>query len=95
LLQGYDEYFVGYSGESKAVLDLSNAARTHGDDRGALTHVVVLDSQVVGRWQRSVARDNVRVQTALFQPLNEAARCALEHAAATYGQFMQLPAVVS
>src|SRR5262249_2058149 len=69
MLQGYDEYFVGYSGESKAVLDLSNIAR-QAQTAGPPLHVIVLDSQVVGRWQRKVAKTGVSIQTELYTPFD-------------------------
>ena len=92
LLQGYDEYFVGYSGESKAVLDLSNAARSQEQSSSAPTHVIVLDSQVVGRWQRQVSKTGVSIKTELYRPLDAAAEAALAAQADAYGRFLQLPA---
>ena len=92
LLQGYDEYFVGYSGASKAVLDLSNAARSQAQTSGAPTHVIVLDSQVVGRWQRQVSQTAVSIKTELYVPLDAPGEAALAAQADAYGRFLQLPA---
>ncbi|MGH2350631.1 MAG: winged helix DNA-binding domain-containing protein [Chloroflexota bacterium] len=49
LLQGYDEYIVGYS-ESKYVLDVSGATRSQPQDKAVFNHVVILDGQVAGHW---------------------------------------------
>jgi hypothetical protein len=92
LLQGYDEYFVGYSGASKAVLDLSSAARSQAQASGAPTHVIVLDSQVVGRWQRQLSKSGVSIKTELYAPLDAAGQAALAVQADAYGRFLQLPA---
>jgi Winged helix DNA-binding domain len=92
LLQGYDEYFVGYSGESKAVLDLSNAARSQAQSSSAPTHVIVLDSQVVGRWQRQVDNAAVRIKTELYVPLDANGEAALAAQVDAYGRFLQLVA---
>jgi hypothetical protein len=92
LLQGYDEYFVGYSGVTKAVLDLSGMARAHMDSKSAIfTHVIVLDSQVVGRWKRTVKKNEVLLEADIFVPLDEAQRAAVQNAVDGYAEFLQLP----
>jgi Winged helix DNA-binding domain len=95
LLQGYDEYFVGYSGESKAVLDLSNAARAQAQAAGAPLHVIVLDSQVVGRWQRKATQSGVSILTELYTPFATPTQHALQRAVDAYAAFLQVPAALA
>jgi Winged helix DNA-binding domain len=89
LLQGYDEYFVGYSGNSKWALDVSQHARAQGDYRGAFTHVLVSRSQVVGRWRRAPDRRHALVEVQLFGDLDVA---ELEAEVQRYGDFLGLAA---
>lgn len=93
LLQAYDEYIVGCS-ESRYVLDVSGAARINTRDRAVYNGVVILDSQVVGAWKRTVERGRVTITAALYLPLDEAQTEALRDAADRHGQFLGLPASV-
>jgi Winged helix DNA-binding domain len=89
LLQGFDEYFVGY-GESKYAVDLSGAAAT----RPIFNHAVVLDSQVAGHWKRTLRRTTVDIQAALYSPFDAAQSQALQSAADKHGAFLGLTADV-
>ena len=93
LLQAYDEYLVGYS-QSRYLLDPSGTARVLTRDRPAFNHVVVLDTQVAGRWKRTLQRDAVVVQAALHAPFDHAQTRALQAAADRLGAFLGLPATV-
>jgi hypothetical protein len=93
LLQGYDEYLVGYS-ESKYVLDVSGAARARTRDRAVFNNVVILDSQVAGHWKRTVRKDSVVVEAALYEPFDDAQARALQAAAERHGEFLGLTATV-
>jgi hypothetical protein len=93
LLQGYDEYLVGYS-ESKYVLDRSGAARSRPADRGNFNLVVILDSQVGGHWKRTLKRSGVTIEAALYAPFDDAQREALQAAADRHGEFLGLPGAV-
>src|SRR5258705_90706 len=63
LLQGYDEYGIGYS-ESR---DLLNRAghRIASDNPNQTIHPIVLDSQGVGWWRRRVERAGIVVEPSL------------------------------
>jgi Winged helix DNA-binding domain len=91
LVQGYDEYIVGYS-ESKYLLDVSGAARSFPRPRGIYTHAVILDSQVVGQWKRTTKKDALIVEVALFTRFDDAQMQALRGAAERHGAFLGLPA---
>jgi hypothetical protein len=94
LLQPYDEYLVGYS-ESKYVLDVSGAARSGPRDRTVFNAVVILDGQVAGHWRRTVGRDSVLIEVALYAPFEDAQTAALHAAAARHGEFLGRPTNVT
>jgi hypothetical protein len=91
LLQGYDEYIVGYS-ESKYVFDDSGTARSPMTNRMSFTGAVVLDTQVVGHWRRAIRNNAVDVEVALYGSLSPAQMEALEAEAERLGVFLGLPA---
>ncbi|RIQ16107.1 DNA glycosylase AlkZ-like family protein, partial [Jiangella rhizosphaerae] len=93
LLQPYDEYLVGYT-ESKRLLDLSGVvAGTRLD--GAATGVLLLGTQVAGRWKRTVRSGEVVVEAGLYEPFRAAATPGLQAAADVHGSFVQRPATVT
>ena len=92
LLQGYDEYIVGYS-QSKWVLNL--AGRTLLQTRPVFTGAAILDGQLVGHWKRTVGRDTVAFEVALYEPFDDAQTEALRVAADRHGEFLGLAATVT
>jgi hypothetical protein len=94
LLQGYDEYIVGYS-ESKRLLDTSGVARSLAPGTAVFTHVAFLDGQVAGHWKRTVGRDGVRIELRAYTPFAGSQVRALEAEARRHGEFLGLPASVA
>jgi Winged helix DNA-binding domain len=95
LLQAFDEYIVGYS-ESKYLLDASAAARSRPQGGAVFQGVVILDSQLAGHWKRTLKKDSVVIEAALYKRLDDAQADALQVAADRYGRFLGLtPTVVS
>jgi DNA glycosylase AlkZ-like len=92
LLQGYDEYLVGYS-QSKPLLNL--AGRALIQDRPVFNGVVILDGQVAGHWKRTLGGGAVAFEVALYDPFDDAQAKALQAAAERQGEFLGLPATVS
>lgn len=92
LLQGLDEYFVGY-GESRVFCDQSGV-RPSLVDRAVYNGVVILDSQLAGHWKRTVTRRSVTFAVALRVPLDHAQMHALQEAADRHGAFLGVPAAV-
>jgi hypothetical protein len=92
LLQGYDEYLVGYS-QSKPLLNL--AGRALIQDRPVFNGVAILDGQVAGHWKRTVGRGAVAFEVALYEPFDEDQAKALQAAADRQGEFLGLPATVT
>jgi hypothetical protein len=92
LLQAYDEYIVGYS-ESKDLLDASGVARSMTQDR-AFNGVIVLDGHVAGHWKRTLKKDSVIIQAALYSQLDDAQAQSLQAAARRHGEFLGLTSTV-
>jgi hypothetical protein len=92
LLQGYDEYLVGYS-QSKPLLNL--AGRALVQDRPVFNGVAVLDGQVAGHWKRTIGRGGVAFEVALYEPFDEGQAKALQAAADRQGDFLGVPATVT
>lgn len=92
LLQGYDEYVVGYS-QSKPLLNLAGRALVR--DRPVFNGVAILDGQVAGHWKRTINRAAVAVEVALYEPFDDAQAKALQAAADRQGEFLGLPATVT
>jgi hypothetical protein len=96
LLQAYDEYVVGYS-ESKYLLDASGDAReaVRTSARGMFNFLFALDTQIAGRWQRTIAKDAVAITILPHAALDAPARRAIDAAAARFGAFLGLSARVT
>jgi hypothetical protein len=89
LLQGYDEYIVGY-GDTKFALDTSGIARTTTRDDGMFNMIVLLDSQVAGHWTRTLKSDTVNIEIALYAPFDAAQTAALHAACTRHAEFLGL-----
>ena len=90
LLQGYDEYIVGYT-ESRDVLDIAGASRT-APGMIPYYHAILVEGQVVGHWRRKVARGEMTIETRLLRPLGARDRKAVEAAVGRYARFAGLTA---
>jgi hypothetical protein len=91
LLQGYDEYIVGYS-ESKFLLAIGRSEQLRSLYRPVYNGVILFGSQVAGYWKRTIQKDALVVEAALFAPLDAAQTQALADAADRMGEFLGLPA---
>lgn len=94
LLQAYDEYIVGYR-QSKYLLDLGGLAAAAPDRLALPNGVIVVDTQVAGRWKRTVRADSLVLEAALYRPFDAAETAALRAAADELGVFLNTRAVVS
>jgi len=93
LVQGYDEYLMGYT-QTKFLLNASGAASWQPRDRPVFIHAVLLDSQLAGHWKRTITADTVVVEAALYAPFDRAQTRALQAAAAQHGEFLGRSATV-
>ena len=91
LLPNYDEYSVGYSDRSALY---EGDAPDHLDPRGAilLNYIIVMDSQVIGAWRRTLKRGRVIIELKPFAPLTDIQTAAIQKAAEHYGSFLGLSA---
>lgn len=94
LLQGYDEYIVGYS-ESKRLLNLAGIGDGQRWDRPVFNGVLIIDSQFAGHWKRTVGRAGVAIEVLVHAPLDAARTAAVRAAADQHGRFLGLPATVT
>jgi hypothetical protein len=90
LLQGLDEYFVGY-GESRGFCS-RESVREWGVDRAIFNGAVVVDTQLAGHWKRTVGKRAVAFQLALHAPADAGRTAALRAAADAQAAFLGLPA---
>lgn len=93
VLQGYDEYIVGYS-ESKYLLDPSGGTRSLPKGRTVFNGVVIMDGQVAGHWKRTLKKDSVLIEVVHYDTLNRAQIQAVQTAANGYGDFQDRPVTV-
>jgi hypothetical protein len=93
LLQGYDEYAVGYS-ETKYVLDVTGRARSTILDRSVFIGLTIIDTQVAGHWKRTLTKDSVALEVALYAEPDAAQRHALATVVRQHGEFLGLSATL-
>jgi len=88
-LQGYDEYGVAYT-ESRRVANL--AGRVVAPPNANMTiQPLVLDSQVIGSWRRTVGKRGITIEPILAAKLTRAQRAACERSFARFGEFSGAP----
>jgi hypothetical protein len=92
LLSVYDEYLSGY--KDRSAIGEAEVGATLKAMGNALSHVVVIDGQIVGTWKRTLRRDAVVVEMNPFNRLTAAECRAVNMAAQQYGEFLGLPAVL-
>lgn len=94
LLPNYDEYTVSYKDRS-AIVTAEDAAKFDVPEYSVLAHSIVVDSQVIGTWGRTLKKQEVIVNPKPFRPLSSADEDALADAVQRYGDFLQLKPVMS
>lgn len=95
LLQAYDEYIMGYS-ESRHVLDIARVAELPRQGSAAFNHVVTLDGQLAGHWKRTLKKNSVKIEVALYRPFTADQIRALQAAVDAHGAYLGVtPAPVS
>ena len=93
LLQGYDEYLVGYS-ESKYVCDLAGVRLTVPAGTSVPNGVAFLDTQLAGHWKRTLRKRSITFEVALYEVFDDAQTQALRAAADAQAAFLGLTATV-
>src|SRR5258706_10736387 len=94
LLPNYDEYIVGYTDRSAAYV---NEHTDKLDSRGnvVFNHTIVLDGRIVGTWKRTLKKGAVTIAPIPFVDLSADEQRALADAAHHYGEFHNLPVILS
>jgi hypothetical protein len=92
LLQGYDEYIMGYS-ESRDVFGYGGRGTLPPGWR-PMTHAVIVDGLVAGHWRRTVTPKLVTVDLQLYRQLRMREHDDVEAAVERYGAFAGVPAAI-
>jgi winged helix DNA-binding protein len=87
LLSIYDEYISGYRNHSG--LGGAEVGARLGAMGNALTSIILVDSQIVGTWKRTLGKAAVAIETNLFRRLTRAESRAVAAAAQRYADFLQ------
>jgi winged helix DNA-binding protein len=93
LLSIYDEYISGYKDRS-AIGDARTGAKLIALGN-ALNYIIVVDSQIVGTWKRTLRKGSVVIETNSFTPLTKAETRAVAVAAHRFGVFLGRPVVLA
>ena len=90
LLPNYDEYFIGHKDRS--------AIHTHLRSCGvakipsaAFGHILTIDGQVVGEWERAITAKSATVTVTQLTPLTKTAHRALEAQVSRFAEFLETP----
>ena len=93
LLPNYDEYFIGF--RDRSALQGRVAASKIDVPAGVfLTHVVVVDGELVGGWKRSVVGGTVIVEVRLVVDVPRRAMSQVHAQVKRYGEFLGMPVEV-
>lgn len=90
LLPPFDEYTVAYT-DRRDVLDpvyIQQAGYGIGP-------TMVLDSQIVGTWKRTIKKDGILIEARPLTPLGKAEISLFEDTAERYGEFLGMPVTLS
>jgi hypothetical protein len=93
ILSIYDEYVSGYKDRRDiGTAVVGDRLLALGND---LSYIVVVNGLIVGTWKRTLKKDAVIIKTNLFTELSPSEKQAVAAAAKRYGEFLQLPVVLS
>jgi hypothetical protein len=87
LLPGFDEYLLGYTNRSAAI-DTVRFKQIAGTGNGILSSTVVINSQVVGTWKRTVAKDTAMMELKPFASFTKTQKTAIASVAKKYSAFL-------
>lgn len=93
LLPNYDEY-ISYADRS-AVFDAQFANKFNPRENIVFSHMIVIDGQILGTWQRRFKKGAVIIERNSFRPLTPAEDAAVVAAAHRYAKFLEMPLVLS
>lgn len=86
LLPNYDEFFIGHRDRSAIGRRLASVKAVTGGNF-LITHVALIDGQLVGSWRRAPGRDAIRLDLKLLARLTSAEQDRLLREVRRYGSF--------
>lgn len=90
LLPNYDEYFIGYKDRSAIGRRVGDVSRVTGGD-ALITHVVVVDGELVGGWRRTGEGDKTIATLTLVARLSAAERTRVDAQLARLARHLGTP----
>lgn len=93
LLPGFDEYVLGYKDRS-AVLDAQFANAICPGGNGVFMSTIVSEGRIIGTWKRTIKKKIVEIALNPFRPLYVDEMGMLDEAAARFGAFLGLTAMI-
>jgi hypothetical protein len=90
LLTNYDEYFIGFKDRS-AIGEIAKRSGIESNDPRLISHIVILDGQVVGGWRRTLNKDSVTVEITPIAKLTKTEERAIYAESERFGKFLKLP----
>ncbi|MDQ2853657.1 MAG: winged helix DNA-binding domain-containing protein [Chloroflexota bacterium] len=90
LIQGYDEFIIGYS-QSRHLVDLASLYTAAPVRETLPLHAVLLDGQVVARWRRLPGPKSTVIQVQLGRQLAPPEFDALKRGVDRYARFLGVP----
>lgn len=89
LLPNYDEYFIGLKDRS-AIGEYASQANVAPEDPALLAHIIIMNGQIIGSWKRTLAKNEVSIETSHIKKVNEAEKKLIHQAAVRFGKFLGL-----
>lgn len=93
LLSIYDEYTIAY--KDRSALGGERYAEKLLAMGNALTSVLIVDGKIAGTWKRAIKKGRVEIMMNPFRTLRKEEREAVKAAAIGYGEFLEMPCVLS
>ena len=91
LLPNYDEYFIGFKDRSAFAVRL-RAARIEARTDALSGHILAINGQIVGGWNRTLRGKEAVLHLKLLQRLTAPEKRAVEKAAIGFGEFLGIEA---
>jgi hypothetical protein len=89
LLPWFDEFLLSYRDRSASIGEQIKQMLKSTND--TFTSTIVLDGRVVGKWKRTIRKDNILLELKYFRTLNDLEKDALKSEILRYGEFIGLP----
>ncbi len=88
LLPSFDEYLIAYKDRSAAIHPKYRQPSLK--DNVVFSSPILLNGQIVGRWNRKIEKNSVKVTVSPFSPLSKTETRAIAQAVHRYGEFLNM-----